>query len=57
MQYAELRRARSEMNRGLPIRDVSVGNNDGPFLNAERYLLKEREWKLDTKTSFWNPPK
>jgi hypothetical protein len=45
---------RQEMNRGLPIRDASIGDNTGPFLNAERNLLQDRGWKLDG--GYWNPP-
>ncbi len=47
---------RQEMNRGLPIRDASPGDGAGQFLNAERYLLKERGWTLDAKTNYWLPP-
>lgn len=45
---------RQEMKRGLPIRDASVGDNTGSFLNAERNLLQDRGWKLDG--NYWNPP-
>ncbi len=48
---------RTEMNRGLPIRDASPGDTGGQFLNAERALLRDRGWTLDSKTNFWNPPK
>jgi hypothetical protein len=44
---------RQEMNRGLPIRDASVGDTGGQFLNAERNLLQDRGWKFDG--SYWNP--
>ena len=45
---------RQEMNRGQPIRDASIGDNTGPFLNAERNLLQDRGWKLEG--GYWNPP-
>jgi hypothetical protein len=44
---------RQEMNRGLPIRDASVGDTGGQFLNAERNLLRDRGWTFDG--SHWNP--
>jgi hypothetical protein len=47
---------RQEMNRGLPIRDASPGDTGGPFLNAERNLLRDRGWNYDPKTSLWTPP-
>jgi RHS repeat-associated protein len=47
---------RSEMKKSQPIRDASVGDNSGEFLNAERNLLQDRGWKLDDITNFWNPP-
>ena len=47
---------REEMNRGLPIRDASVGDTSGQFLNAERYLLRDRGWTFDGNTSLWMPP-
>jgi hypothetical protein len=53
---------RAEMSRGLPIRDASVDpatgaliNNTG-FLRAERYLLSDRGWTYDPKSTLWNPP-
>jgi hypothetical protein len=53
---------RQEMGRGVPIRDSAVDpatgeliNNTG-FLRAERYLLQDRGWSFDPKTSFWLPP-
>jgi RHS repeat-associated protein len=46
---------RQEMNRGLPIRDASVGDTGGQFLNAERNLIRDRGWTFDG--SYWNPPK
>lgn len=48
---------RAEMRRGVPIRDASPGNTDGPFLNAERHLLRDRGWSFDPITNFWMPPK
>jgi RHS repeat-associated protein len=48
---------RQEMNRGLPIRDASPGDTGGWFLNAERYLLRDRGWLFDPKTNYWYPPK
>jgi hypothetical protein len=45
---------RQEMNRGLPIRDASVGDTGGQFLNAERNLLRDRGWTFDG--TYWNPP-
>jgi hypothetical protein len=42
------------MNRGLPIRDASIGDTEGQFLNAERNLLRDRGWTFDGR--YWNPP-
>jgi hypothetical protein len=47
---------RSEMNRGVPIRDASPGDSGGQFLNAERNLLMDRGWTFDSGTNFWGPP-
>jgi hypothetical protein len=47
---------REEMRRGEPILDVSPGNTKGPFLNAERDLLRDRAWTFDSKTNYWMPP-
>jgi hypothetical protein len=47
---------RGEMSKGRPIRDASPDDFDGQFLNAERYLLKDRGWSFDPKTNYWNPP-
>jgi len=47
---------RQEMGRGLPIRDASPGDGAGQFLNAERYLLKDRGWRFDAGTNYWMPP-
>ena len=46
-----------EMRLGRPIRDASPGDTAGPFLNAERGLLRDRGWTFDSKTIFWMPPK
>jgi len=52
---------RSEMNKGLPIRDASVdgaGNlrdNTG-FIRAERNLLQDHGWTYDPVTRTWNLP-
>ena len=48
---------RQEMNRGQPIRDASVGDTAGQFLNAERNLLRDRGWIFDSNTGCWNPPR
>jgi hypothetical protein len=48
---------RQEMKRGLPIGDKSLGDTGGQFLNAERYLLRDRGWTLDPATGRWMPPK
>ncbi len=48
---------RQEMKKGNPIRDASsMLDNSGQFLNAERYLLRDRGWKFDSSTSMWMPP-
>jgi hypothetical protein len=53
---------RTEMGRGVPIRDVSVDpvtgalrNNTG-FLRAERNILTNHEWVFDPKSGYWYPP-
>lgn len=46
---------RQELNKGQPIRDASVGDNSGQFLNAERNLLKDKGWSFDDVTGFWSP--
>jgi len=53
---------RSEMSRGVPIRDATVNrltgelaNNTG-FLRAERNLLESHGWTYDPKTTLWSPP-
>ncbi len=51
---------RSEMRSRQPIRDASVDSagklrdNTG-FLRAERYLLQDRGWTYDPKTTLWSP--
>jgi len=47
---------RQEMDRGLPIRDASIGDNAGAFLNAERNLLQSHGWTFDWTTGYWKPP-
>jgi len=47
---------RSEMRRGLPVRDMSPGDNSGAFLNAERSLLRDRGWSFDGPSNYWLPP-
>ena len=54
--YGELRKA---MREGLPIRDASpTDDNEGFFLNLERFTLKARGWKQKTINgdNFWVPP-
>ena len=53
---------RTEMSRGVPIRDASVSpttgelvNNTG-FLRAERDILLNHGWSFDPKSSYWSPP-
>jgi hypothetical protein len=48
---------RSEMKRGLAIRDASPNDTNGVFLNAERNLLRDRGWTFDHTTNYWIPPK
>ena len=52
---------REEMCSGAAIRDATVDpvtgeliNNTG-LLRAERYLLEDRGWTFDPKTTFWYP--
>lgn len=45
---------RQEINKGQPIRDASVGDNSGAFLNAERNVLTDKGWSFDN--AFWTPP-
>jgi RHS repeat-associated protein len=47
---------RQEMKLGQPIRDASIGDFSGPFLNAERYLLQSRGWTFYSPTGLWMPP-
>jgi hypothetical protein len=50
------------MARGVPIRDSVVNpvtgalENNAGFLRAERYLLQDRGWTYDPKTTLWSPP-
>lgn len=52
---------REEMGSGAPIRDATVDPVTGEwikntgFLRAERYLLEDRGWIYDPKTTFWYP--
>jgi hypothetical protein len=53
---------RTEIGRGVPIRDVSVDpvtgalrNNTG-FLRAERNILTNHDWAFDPKSGYWYPP-
>jgi len=47
---------RTEMRKMVPIRDASVGNVGGMYLNAERNLLQSHGWKFNSATGCWNPP-
>jgi hypothetical protein len=47
---------RQEMGNLRPIRDASVGNSGGMYLNAERNLLQDRGWTFDANSSLWMPP-
>jgi len=51
---------RQEMRNGRPIRDASPGeltsSKKGPFLNAERKLLKSRGWRFNRTSCLWLPP-
>jgi RHS repeat-associated protein len=57
---------RTEMNKGLPLRDAHVdsagkllpGSPDGvsKFIDAERNLLRNHGWTYDPKTTLWSPP-
>jgi len=46
---------RTEMGKGIPIRDASPGNVGGMYLNAERNLLESRGWNYNSSTGYWNP--
>jgi hypothetical protein len=52
--YGQLRDA---MRQGHPIRDNDPLDFDGPFLNAERYILESRGWRFDPDSGYWYPPK
>jgi len=52
---------RTEMGKGLPLRDASVdsaGNliNNTGFLRAERGLLQQHGWTYNPQTRLWSPP-
>jgi hypothetical protein len=47
---------REEMGRGLPIRDASLGDMGGKWLNAERAVLTERGWTFHSPSGMWMPP-
>ena len=47
---------RQELGKGNPIRDASIGDTGGMYLNAERNLLRDRGWSFDASTGYWNPP-
>jgi hypothetical protein len=53
---------RTEMGKGLPIRDASVNPATGAlerntgFLRAERELLLNRGWRYNPATQMWHPP-
>ena len=47
---------RQEMRNMRPIRDASIGDTRGVYLNAERNLLESRGWQLDKSASLWMPP-
>ncbi|MGH8612186.1 MAG: RHS repeat domain-containing protein, partial [Gammaproteobacteria bacterium] len=47
---------RREMRNGHPIRDASPDDKDGMFLNAERNLLENHNWRFDKETNHWQPP-
>jgi len=46
---------RQEIGRGLPIRDASLGDTAGRFLNAERNILRDRGWTFDPQSNYWMP--
>ena len=52
---------RKEMRQGNPIRDASAHRSNSEvresFLGAERNLLQNNGWVLNSKTSKWEPPK
>jgi RHS repeat-associated protein len=53
---------RTEMKKGLPIRDASVDPatgqllNNTRFLRAERNLLQNHGWTYNPATTMWSPP-
>ena len=48
---------REQMRKGEPIRDASIGDNSGTFLNAERNRLYNSGWRLDSVVhEYWMPP-
>ena len=47
---------RTEIGKGIPIRDASPGNVGGMYLNAERNLLQSRGWNYNSANGYWNPP-
>jgi hypothetical protein len=53
---------RREMNRRQPIRDATIDPvtrepvEDTGFLRAERYLLRDRGWTYDARSTLWLPP-
>ena len=46
---------RTEMGKGIPIRDASPGNVGGMYLKAECNLLESRGWNYNSSTGYWNP--
>jgi RHS repeat-associated protein len=51
--YGQLRAA---MRNGKPIRDADPGNTAGEWLNAERFILKDRGWTFNKATGRHVPP-
>lgn len=47
---------RQEMRNMRPIRDASMGDTRGMYLNVERNLLESHGWKLGKDTELWIPP-
>ena len=54
---------RTEMRKGVPIRDATVNPstgaliNDTGFLGAERNLLRNQGWTYNPGTTLWSPPR
>ena len=54
---------RTEMGKGVPIRDATVNPNTGAlindtgFLRAERNLLRNQGWTYNPGTTLWSPPR